>query len=149
VDGSRLENEVVCHFWRNREDQWWGRRILTAQDRNLSSPWWASGADERIVGHPLAAESQARYGLHRGVPHEIDWTWDALTVGLVGQDYLERRAFPTETVTYWFADEVHVGDVLTLTDSELEWSARLVIVARPPVRVADGWVAQLRVVPRT
>lgn len=149
VDGSRLENEVVCHFWRNREDQWWGRRILTAQDENLSSPWWASGADERIVGHPLAAESQARYGLHRGVPHEIDWTWDALTVGLVGQDYLERRAFPVKTVTYWFPDLVEVGDVLLLTDSELGWAARLVIVARPPVRVADGWVAQLRVVPRT
>lgn len=149
IDGSALENEITIQFWRSREGGYFGRRILTAQSGNLSQPWWATSTDERVIAHPLAASSQARYGLHRGPPVMIDWTWDALTVQLIGQDLIERRAFPSETVVYWFPNPVQTGDVLSITDSEMGWADRLVIVYRPPVRTIDGWTATLRLVPLT
>jgi len=147
VNGRALANEVAVVFWRSRTSGHWGRRILTAQSENLSKPWFQTGADERIIAHPLAAASQARYGLHRAPELEVDWTWDAGTALLVAQDQLERRALPIETVAYWLADEVDQGDVLAVTDTELGWVERLAVVSEAPLWVGDGWTATLRLVP--
>lgn len=149
VDSKGLTNEVHARFWRTVSGSWWGTRTITATDGHLTQPWFITGNDTRVLGHPLAAASQAAYGVRSGTPLDLDWTWDLPTVLQVLHDRLERDAFPRRSVTYWLPEPtLAAAEVVLLTDPELGLVSQVAIVAEPPFVVAGGGAMySLRLVP--
>jgi len=116
-------NEVTVDFRPGAESgaRWLARRVITAQPGQVSGDDASDVADTRVLAHPLARESQARYGV---VPlrMQLSAVWDIATAVLVAQHTLARRALPRRAVRYvggpWLED-VEIGQAVTLTDPEL------------------------------
>lgn len=117
------------------------RRVLTG-DRRTTDP--------AALVEPLAATSFRRYGTVNGPAVELDWCWDEATAVRVARDRLEQFALPRRYVSYRVSPHVvaaavvggglgvGAGDVVSLTDSEMGWDERLVIISEPPLVGPDG-----------
>lgn len=141
-------NEITVEYRQLYSGPFLNRRILTASTAQLTRTY--GGTDERVIGHPLCALSQARYGLLRGKPYQITWTWHDQTIVRVQQLIAERVTLPSRTVRYHVPHDVREleeGDVILLTDSEVSLSEQVAIVAEPPVIDEAGAVVAFRLPP--
>ena len=96
-----------------------GDRLISRNIDNASYP------------HRLAKISQSRHGLRKEEIKALN-TWDDDTALALATDVIIARALPVVGVTYLAANDslerAAVGDVYTLTDSEMGWDGRIAIV---------------------
>lgn len=148
VDSAELVNEITARYWRLPTGSYLASRTFTAQDGILGGNYLFIGGDDRVFAHPLAAQSQSRFGIRPGAPLDVDWTWDPATVLRVMEDRLNVQAFPLVRVRYYVhGGELQQGDVVKITDSEIGLTNRLGIVQEAPLQEPEGQVVRLRVVP--
>lgn len=150
-DSAGLVNELTVQYQRLSTGEWREQRTYSARQGIRAHDW---AADDRVLGHPLAALSQSLYGPVLGAPLEVDWTWDEATALQIAHDRLERYALPRSTVTYQVrapldADElgIRAGDVVALTDAEIGWSEVPCVVAEPPLVGPQGVAVSLLLPP--
>jgi len=146
------QNEITLEYRQLYSGSWMSRRVLTAQSQKLGDNVYGYVAltDPRVVGHPLCALSQSRYGLLRGTPVQVGWTWDDTTATLIHQQLAERLTLPIRTVQYhvpYDVRELEEGDVVTVTDSEVGLSSQVGIVSESPAIDEAGAVLTLRLPP--
>ncbi len=144
-------NEVTIDYRPSGDSgaKWLARRVLTAQASRLSGDDGTDTDDTRILSHPLARQSQTRYGV-RPVRLQLSAVWDTTTALLVGQHLLARQALPRLAVQYsggaWL-EEIEIGQAVTLTDPELHLTdavALVVDVTPGPESVVDLLILDAR-----
>ncbi len=93
--------------------------------------------------------SQARYGVLEHDPIETGIVWDAATARLILRRHAQRHALPIWGVQYVGGNEIRhldVGDVVSLTDTELAFSGRLAVIEDVAHSLSET-VLELSVVP--
>jgi hypothetical protein len=122
-DGSVL-NSFTLEFQLNQGNLG-ARRTLTAE-YSAPVPWWAHPDvldDDRIVGSPACARSQAVYGLREAAVEQSDFIWKESTALAILQHRAVRDSFPRRPVRYTgpVRELRHLtrGDIVTVTDSEV------------------------------
>jgi hypothetical protein len=110
------------------------RRTLTDQAEEVL-PWWENPdllADDRIIGSPALAASQALYGIRQAETVRSDYIWKESTAISVLQYLAVRDSFPRRFVSYeGSASELrHLthGDIVTVTDSRARFDRAVAMV---------------------
>lgn len=142
---AEVVNEVTA-LYQPGLSGWAGQRTYTSQDEQIVYAWTGT-TDIRVLGHPLAAQSQARFGVRRSRDLEVAWCWDTETLLHVLHYQLEQYAIPPDIATYWVRDghRLHAGDVRLLTHADRGWSQRVAIVADEPVLTSTGGIVTFRI----
>jgi|TARA_R110000744_G_scaffold283277_4_gene394820 hypothetical protein len=87
--------------------------------------------DNASYPHRIAQHSAASFGVRKEEIKALN-TWDDATALNLAIDTIMARALPVVSVTYLAANDhlerASVGDVFTLSDSELGWDGRIAIV---------------------
>lgn len=130
---SSIANWFAIEFQLN-QDRTGARRTLTGKAER-PVPWWDHPEgldDDRIVGSPVCARSQAVYDLRQADVIRTAYVWKETTAISILEHLAIRDAFPRRPVTYVApAREVmHLqrGDVVTVTDSEVHFDRDVALV---------------------
>lgn len=131
------EESIANHFtieFQLNQDRTGARRTLTDKsERPL--PWWERPDledDDRIIGSPVLARSQAVYDVRQAELIRSDFIWKESTAVSILEHFAVRDAFPRRPVTYvGLARELmHLqrGDIVTVTDSAVHFSSEVAMV---------------------
>jgi hypothetical protein len=133
LTSGEVVNEISIEYQPEGEtsSRYRERRVLTGQWARPSLQWIRSESpDERVLGLPLLAASQARYGV-RPRALRANAVWDDATAIAVARHHAYRYAWPRRSVRYAVdagLERLEIGDGVLVTDPELYLSSAVAVV---------------------
>jgi len=128
---TRIVNEITMEYAPvATSERYRKRRTLTANYGGFSGDIDAT-QDTRVLGSYRCRQSQLYFGV-RSQTFSTSAIWDDATAVLILKDIAAASAFPHRSVTYVGGSELagyQIGDIITLTDSEVYLTNVLAMVS--------------------